>query len=166
MHPEQQFLIEGVVRRATLRRLAGGNDAANLLVATLHAFERRARLRTLVEHDRPHGAHGAVKPGERILLKTAVLGDTGGDFRMRELHQQRPPTGEQQNHLAVDLPDLAVTLEESISVVWRSVHGENAHAIGLPGNAMARISSVARWTPGKIHHTKHPNVSSPTPQIR
>jgi hypothetical protein len=107
-----------------------------------------------------------MKPRERILLKAAVLGDTGGDFRMRELHQQRPPAGDQQNHLAVDLPDLAATLEESIGVLWRSIHGETAQAIGSLGNAMARISRVARWTPGKIHQTKHPNVSSPTPQIR
>ena len=44
----------------------------------------------------------------------AVLGDAGGDFWMGQLHEQRPPAREEQNHLAVHLPDHRVRREKSL----------------------------------------------------
>ena len=102
-------------------------------------------------------------------MKAAVLGDAGGDLRMGELHQQRAPAGEQQDHFAVDLPDLAVVLEESfpaICLVRNRAHVENAYAKVSDGSGARCNSSAERCAPGKIHHANAPNVNAPTPQIR
>jgi hypothetical protein len=42
-----------------------------------------------------------------------MRGDPGGDFGMGDLHEERPSAGEQQRHLTVYPPDLAVRSEKS-----------------------------------------------------
>ena len=102
-------------------------------------------------------------------MKAAVLGDAGGDFRMGELHQQRAPAGEQQDHFPINVPDLAVALEKSLAafcLVRNRAHVENARPKYRTAAAPFVTSSAERCAPGKIHHAKAPNVNAPTPQIR
>jgi hypothetical protein len=62
---------------------------------------------------------------ERIFLEITVVGYTGRDFGMRDLHQQRAPARRQENHLPVDSPNRVFLIEESevgFSTVFNAAH--------------------------------------------
>jgi hypothetical protein len=55
----------------------------------------------------PHGAVQTVERPETIRLKRAVLRDSRGDERMRELHQNRARPPKHNHPFSVDLPGWA-----------------------------------------------------------
>ena len=55
----------------------------------------------IAEDDRHDHPDGPAQPLDRMCSEIRVLVDTGRDFRMRELHQQRAAAPEQQDVLAV-----------------------------------------------------------------
>src|SRR5262245_50027588 len=116
MNPEKQLLIQCIILRASEHWFVMRNLPADSSVDILDSFEGGRSFRTRVEDNRPHSTHGAVQTTEWIFLKPAVLGNAGRDSGMGQLHQQRASAGCQQDHLAIDLPNLAVELKKPLAI--------------------------------------------------
>jgi hypothetical protein len=93
MHPEQQLGVE--------RPVVAPLDPR---VDLVDAAGRRKRSLAIAEHDRHRHEDRPAQPAQRMRAKVRVLVHPRRHFRMRHLHEQRPPASKEQNVLAVDPP--------------------------------------------------------------
>jgi len=75
---------------------------ANGRVHAVDAAQRAVGARAVAEYDRESGVDGADQAGQRRAPEIRVLIHTGGDERMRDLHEERGRPPEKQKALAVD----------------------------------------------------------------
>src|SRR5205085_4827724 len=83
--------------------------------------ERPFGGRRVGEDDRERRVDGAQKTRDRSAPEAGVLVDTGRDQRMRDLHQERSRTAEQEEALAVDAARDGVDRENAVVTHTTSV---------------------------------------------
>src|SRR5688500_15623325 len=79
------------------------------------SVERKSCCHYFTKRDGPHSIHSPLKPTQWIILKVAVLRNTGGDFRMSYLQEQSASAGQQPDHLPVDAPENGLGREKTIA---------------------------------------------------
>ena len=136
VHPQRQVGVS--------RRVARSPDPAVELVQAAHLGSRRGRRAV---HDREVAADGPVEPPPRVLAEIRVLGDAGGNRWVRDLEQQGPRSGTEQEHrLTIEAPCLAGRAEQArVTAVGRQRSpGRRPTTHHASGNTPAASTSLIR----------------------
>jgi len=152
VNPEQKVDIESVIGCAGGQRFSRRHRSSNLFMNILYPLQCGTSQRPIVENNRPHSAHRALQASERVRLKATVVGDPGGDFRMRQLHEQRATSRKQQNHLAIHTPNRHVGREKP-AVLGRVIlvqHQDKGNSIRGSIQPLDADESMLRQVPDGI----------------
>ena len=105
VHPLQSRRLVGRIGR-TLRKSSRGprQGAVHGSMPPVEPPGGGDRLFEAAEHEREHDREGPVEAADRIREGARMFGDAGGDPRMSQLQQQRPPSRQENGGLAADPP--------------------------------------------------------------